>query len=218
MINSHNMEIDLDLRTCKKCGIEKPIEAFSPTYTKWGGHRYECRECERDRRYAYERQSAEIIKEKYGSVEKRREAIRKATEWNRSHPERRRKTALSHYYRLQEAAILAYGGYKCSCCGIEEPTVMCLDHIKNDGSEHRKELGFLGGAQMYRWARDNGYPPVFQVPCFNCNHAKRVNGGKFLPALIGRCNGHPVKGVGSSDPKREASQVDDDMVSSHEKS
>lgn len=180
----------MEARICKKCGIEKSLDEFSPTYTKWGGHRYECRECEKNRRLEYEKNSVELIKEKYGSVEKRRLAIQKATEWNKAHAEQRRKTSLSHYYRVQEAAILAYGGYKCACCGITEPTVMCLDHIENDGSKHRKDLGFLGGARMYKWARDNGYPPVFQVLCFNCNHAKRMNGGKFLASLIGRCIDH----------------------------
>lgn len=178
------------MRTCKKCGKEKPLEAFEPTYSKWGGKRHECRECTAKRKKQREVESFEIIKARYGSVEKRRKAIDAAVRWQKENPEKRKKNALSHYYRLQEAAIHAYGGYKCVWCGIDEPSVMCLDHIKNDGSSHRKELGFLGGAPLYRWVRDNGYPPIFQVLCFNCNHAKRMNGGVLLPSLKGRCIDH----------------------------
>jgi hypothetical protein len=56
---------------------------------------------------------------------------------------------------------------------------LSLDHIDGGGNKHRKELfGDKGesGLSLYRWAKNNGYPPIFQVLCMNCNHAKHVLG------------------------------------------
>ena len=88
-----------------------------------------------------------------------------------------RKHALAHYYRLQHQAILAYGGYACACCGVTEPLFLTLDHAHNDGSRHRARIAPLSGGKLYRWLRDNAYPPGFQVLCANCNHGRFRNGG-----------------------------------------
>jgi hypothetical protein len=76
--------------------------------------------------------------------------------------------------RLKHAAFMAYGGYGCACCGESEPKFLSLDHINNDGNEHRKTVP---AHALYRWLRDNNYPPIMQVLCMNCNFGKRMNGG-----------------------------------------
>ena len=96
----------------------------------------------------------------------------------RGHPEKRRKNALAYYYRLQDEAIMAYGGYCCACCGETEPYFLTIDHVNNDGSNLRKEFNFgHHGAKFYKWLKDNGYPPGYQVLCSNCNHGKHRNHG-----------------------------------------
>ena len=84
--------------------------------------------------------------------------------------------------RLRIETFKAYGGFQCICCGITEPMMLTIDHIKGHGNEHRKEClgikyGNIAGLKFYRWLRANGYPKGFQVLCFNCNCAKRRNGG-----------------------------------------
>lgn len=106
-------------------------------------------------------------------------------------------------------------GYRCACCGETELHFLQLDHINNDGAEFRKK--FLGrqtaaGFQTYSWLFKNGCPEGYQVLCANCNHGKRMNKGT-CPHQVRR-NDHPETGVGPSGPKREASHVDEDMVSS----
>jgi hypothetical protein len=54
-----------------------------------------------------------------------------------------------------------------------------LDHVNNDGNEHRKEVGSAGGDRLYLWLRNHGYPPIMQVLCANCNYAKAHYG--FCP-------------------------------------
>ena len=54
-----------------------------------------------------------------------------------------------------------------------------LDHVDNDGAEHRKTVHPDG---MYWWLRRNNWPASIQLLCSNCNHGKRLNGG-FCPHL-----------------------------------
>lgn len=70
--------------------------------------------------------------------------------------------------------FMAYGGAECACC--KEGMIECLqlDHIHNDGAEHRKMK--MHGARLYRWLKDRGYPAGFQVLCANCNFAKGILG------------------------------------------
>jgi len=68
--------------------------------------------------------------------------------------------------------LAAFGRYGkvCVCCGESHHECLTLDHIHGDGGRHRKELK---GTPIYRWLRHQGYPPGFQVLCWNCNLAKK---------------------------------------------
>jgi hypothetical protein len=83
---------------------------------------------------------------------------------------------------------MAYDGYRCAWCGIDEPLAPTLNHINNAGRDHRKQIGSLGEHKLYKWLRDKGYPPGFQVLCMMCNQAKYRNGGKLPESLKGRCD------------------------------
>jgi len=45
-----------------------------------------------------------------------------------------------------------------------------IDHIKNDGAAHRKQVG----VSFYRWLQTHGYPKGFQVLCANHNLKKHL--------------------------------------------
>lgn len=86
------------------------------------------------------------------------------------------------YHRLLKDEVFgAYGGYFCACVGCSwhvgscvcvDPVVLAIDHINNDGAEHRKSISHDGGDRTYVWLRQNNYPAGFQVLCFNCNWTK----------------------------------------------
>ena len=63
----------------------------------------------------------------------------------------------------------------CACCGEDNRAFLTIDHINNDGSSHRK-LTKGSGSKTYAWLYKNGFPEGYQVLCFNCNHAKYING------------------------------------------
>ena len=66
--------------------------------------------------------------------------------------------------------LLHYGNgvMQCACCGEKEIDFLTLDHINNDGTKHRKNVG----GNMYFWVIKNNFPPIFQILCMNCNFAK----------------------------------------------
>lgn len=76
--------------------------------------------------------------------------------------------------KLKAAAYAAYGGFKCACCGETTEAFLSLDHVNNDGAQHRK---ISDRRKIYHWLRDNKYPTGFQVLCMNCNFGKARNGG-----------------------------------------
>jgi hypothetical protein len=71
------------------------------------------------------------------------------------------------------------GTPSCQCCGEPDLTFLVIDHVKNDGKSHRKQVGSL---YIYSWLKQHGFPAGFQVLCFNCNMGKQFNGGTVCPA------------------------------------
>lgn len=79
----------------------------------------------------------------------------------------------------KDAAFVAYGGYKCACCGETEPLFLEIDHVNNDGNilRYGKAKQRLKGNNLYYWLRRHKYPDGFQVLCSSCNQGKHRNGG-----------------------------------------
>jgi len=77
--------------------------------------------------------------------------------------------------RLRRLVIQQLGG-KCSCCGEHQHEFLTIDHVNNDGREHRRATGG-SSTRMYRDIRRQGFPrKKYQVHCFNCNLAKSIYG------------------------------------------
>lgn len=111
-------------------------------------------------------------------------------------PENRRKK----YKAIKEEVFAAYGGYVCACCGETEPLFLCIDHIHEDGADHRRTISGRG-TSMYQWLKSNGFPPGFQVLCQNCNFGKHLNGG-VCPHLAARSAASACGDAGSG-PRRK---------------
>jgi hypothetical protein len=73
--------------------------------------------------------------------------------------------------RLEVIYFYSNGEMTCDCCGNTHLEFLEIDHINNDGSEHRKKIG-VGGSVLVRWIIKNNYPDGFQVICRNCNIEK----------------------------------------------
>lgn len=69
-------------------------------------------------------------------------------------------------------ALEAYGK-QCACCGEDEVAFLVINHIENNGAEHRREIGT---GNLYGWLKSNKFPTGFQTLCWNCNAAKAIYG------------------------------------------
>jgi len=77
------------------------------------------------------------------------------------------------------AQILEHYGAKCACCGKLQALFLDVDHIENDGAQHRRSISREGfsGPSFYCWLLRNHFPAGFQLLCRNCNWGKHRNGG-----------------------------------------
>jgi len=81
------------------------------------------------------------------------------------------------YRRLLRKEVFEAYGNKCVCCGITQLLFLTIDHIEGNGNAHRKSINRSSGAGFYSWLKQNGYPPQFQILCFNCNMGRERNKG-----------------------------------------
>lgn len=119
--------------------------------------------------------------------EKAKQAIKK---WQQKNPEKYKRYQLNSRRRLKLLVLNHYSNNKlqCACCGESIFEFLTIDHINNDGAEHRKNLG-ITGQRFYRWLKSNNFPEGFQVLCMNCNWSKGQFG--FCPHKEPEKSWHP---------------------------
>lgn len=110
----------------------------------------------------------------------RTENTRRAREWR----QRDREKWASGESKLKQRRVsekrvvfghYSNGSFQCACCkeGIYE--FLTLDHIRGNGTRHRRTVG--SGSTFYRWLIKNGFPEGYRVLCMNCNFAEGTQGG-----------------------------------------
>ena len=163
-------------RTCKKCGFFGSLDNFAIVYAKNSrGQNYRqhvCKICARADHAERMRRARQKNPEKYREIGRRARL---------KDVERARRIRRESGQRLKDSVFLAYGGYICACCGETCRSMLTIDHIDEDGAEHRERLGkgksYMTrrsglGDYLYRDLRNRGFPPGFQVLCYNCNISK----------------------------------------------
>jgi hypothetical protein len=83
--------------------------------------------------------------------------------------------------KRKQIVIDAYGG-KCECCGETTFEFLTIDHINNDGAEHRRRIGGKG-TKIYKYLIEHDFPKDgYRLLCFNCNISR---------GFYGYCPHHP---------------------------
>ena len=136
-------------KTCWHCGKRLLLSDYNKNSSERDGYQKFCRKCQRV--YGRKRYQENIQKERIRGTEK--------------------------YRKIKEEVFGHYGSY-CQCCGETILDFLAIDHILNDGYEHRKTVP--GGIRMYYWLKKNQFPDGFQVLCHNCNWSKHANHGQCI--------------------------------------
>ena len=145
-------------KPCRKCGeVGELAKRRTVCKTCWNKAQYEWRQRNKQR-------WSEL---KAGYHAKKRQN----PEWTESE----RKRGREYWARLRKEALAVYGE-KCACCGESEPKFLSLDHVFNNGAEHRRQIKHKGSG-IWKWLKDHGYPGGFQTLCMNCNFGRYLNGG-----------------------------------------
>lgn len=79
----------------------------------------------------------------------------------------RKRLVLEHYGK-EGKAVCCWPG--CECDDLD---MLSLDHVYNDGAEHRRNLG-QKTIVIYRWCIREGFPPGFQTLCMNHQCKKQL--------------------------------------------
>jgi hypothetical protein len=153
------------LKRCTKCGLTKGIDAFSRNRRHIDGLDLHCRACVRERiRKKKALHLAEGLCVDCGR-------LRDCHSLNYCSRCLTSRDSTGRSRELRAQVLGAYSGetLSCVCCGEQQRAFLTLDHVNNGGRAHRRRMGNQG---VYHELRRNGYPPGFQILCFNCNLAR----------------------------------------------
>ena len=180
--------------TCRVCGKTKTFDDFPKNAVD-----YACTACRGEyaaKKYHERRakMSAEELSAHKAKINNRQNKARKARlssmpdaeliEFRKKQNEKGRISAQA----VKDEVYAAYGGYICACCGETEKAFLSIDHIYNDGAEHKRRENLQTGEQMHRWIKRHNFPPGFQVLCMNCNWGKRMNNGICPKGSSDKCH------------------------------
>lgn len=107
-------------------------------------------------------------------VKRREMGILPKTKLPKEELNRRRNAARKKYTAKLRYEMLEHYGSLCVCCGEEEPTFLCIDHIDGQIPE-MKRFGkkLTAGPLLLIWMKKQNWPSGYQILCYNCNNAIR---------------------------------------------
>jgi hypothetical protein len=106
------------------------------------------------------KESSKELKRKYYKDNREKILLR-----NRKHNKNLKIEVLSHYSK--DIPV-------CLVCGILDVDVLTIDHISGGGNKHKSSIGGSLGRKLYTFLKKSGFPPGYQVLCFNCNWKKHL--------------------------------------------
>jgi len=117
------------------------------------------------------------IKERVNEAKYRESHQEKIKQWQQKYYDKNRDKYLKkHKEKIRQLKIIVLSHYsnnamKCAYCDENRIECLQLDHINNDGADHRRKNGGSGW-NVYRWIKQNNFPKGFQVLCASDNFYK----------------------------------------------
>ncbi|MET7477650.1 hypothetical protein ABZT17_25230 [Streptomyces sp. NPDC005648] len=156
------------MKSCKRGHLKTPENVTT---------RGDCKECARERSarsYAENREKVIARSRAHLAANPERAAANNA--WWRA-VNANWVEAYGRQYRtdLRAGAVQAYTCGACACCG--ETTAEFLTVGRVVSRLGREPQGPSGGQPLFRWLREQGYPPGFETLCTSCNESRRLHEG-----------------------------------------
>ena len=181
------------MKICSRCKEEKPRDEYAPNSKTGKLQSCYCRQCRREYEREHRAANPEAHREKSKRHRQNNWDSAKAAQykWRTENPEKwqenqkRWREKHQNEYMAEKRSknkdlVFSHYGKVCACCGETELMFLSIDHVNNDGAEHRRSLkGQIGngGSSFFDWLVRSGFPEGFQTLCRNCNWGKHVNGG-----------------------------------------
>jgi hypothetical protein len=150
-LNRYKQRIEAGL--CGRCGKNPPLEGF-----------VNCLSCKQFIKNYWHKD--------WKTEEGKKKRMERARKWRKENPEKQKALTKKYTQQIKKEIFEHYGKF-CVCCGENDIAFLTLDHINNDGKQHREELG---AGDFYKKIRRAGFPEGLQTMCWNCNQAKRIYG------------------------------------------
>jgi hypothetical protein len=102
------------------------------------------------------------------------------TDWRKKNRSKTRGYNKTRRVNLKVTALTHYGPVgvmKCSWtgCEVDDPDMLSLDHVNNDGADDRKVRGRRGsGYQLYFELKKENFPAGYQTLCYNHQAKKEL--------------------------------------------
>lgn len=168
-------------KICSRCKTRYQVRFFFKNKLSKDGLTPECKKCNYQKTKNWRKRNWDKFLETSRKLSKKYrengDLIEKNRLYKKNNYQRIREKAKIRSKEIKSIVLSKYsnGKPKCNCCGELEILFLSIDHINNDGAEHRKKIGG-SGTTMYYWLIRNNFPTGFQVLCFNCNQGKRILG------------------------------------------
>jgi len=154
----------METKLCPHCYLEKGVSEFYLDSRTTDGLYWCCKQCHREDNVA----NAKIHRQKRNAYHRK---------WYEENKEHQRRVAREYRQRVKGEVLTHYGGEKLACvmCGEGRLACLSIDHINEDGADHRRALGLGKSVHFCEWLKSQNYPEGYQTLCMNCQWIKRDN-------------------------------------------
>lgn len=181
------------MKACSKCGVTKEVSEFYFSNRAKGYLRANCKKCAdkqtkawSDANPARRKNIDQVSAKKHAEARASYRKSYKEENWQYfkdyriNNLEKCRAYARKSQDKIRlatKAKVFEHYGMQCACCGESTLMFLTIDHINNNGAEHRRKLKSAGGSSFFSWIVRNNFPDGFQTLCRNCNWGKHANHG-----------------------------------------
>jgi len=158
---------------CTKCKMLKPNSKFMARERKNGKKDRVCKKCHSLDVLTKTNLGSDVLKQLKYDWNSRDGLIEHLQKYRKK---TRNKLSKQHQ-ELRREIITYYGGDppKCAICECDLYEVLSVDHLFNNGANHRRQVG----SNIYASIKKDNFPQEFQVLCRNCNWLKNLATRKY---------------------------------------